>query len=105
MTHFDRKSLQDALDGGGLVLVDFWAEWCSHCQPLGPVMEELAEKYEGRAVVGKLNIDEERALTMQYGVMGVPTVILFQDGEEVDRKVGAYPMEVYDKALGERLKD
>ena len=68
-------------------------------------MEALAEKYEGRAVIGKLNVDEERALAMQYGVMGIPTVILFQEGKEVDRKVGAHPIEIYDRALEERLKD
>lgn len=105
MTQFNQTSFQSALDSGGLVLVDFWAEWCSHCQPLGPVMEALAEKYEGRAVIGKLNVDEERALAMQYGVMGIPTVILFQEGKEVDRKVGAHPIEIYDRALEERLKD
>ena len=104
MTHFDRESFQRTLDGGGLMLVDFWAEWCGHCQPLGPVMERLEKEYAGKAVVGKVNVDEERELAMEYGVMGIPTVLLFQGGKEVDRKVGAYPLEVYAQALEERLK-
>ena len=105
MTHFDKESFQRALDSGDLILADFWAEWCSHCQPLGPIMEELAQRYEGRAVVGKVNVDEARELAMRYGVMGIPTVILFHHGQEVDRKVGAYPLEAYAQALDAHLKD
>ena len=105
MTHFDSAGFQRALDGGALILADFWAEWCSHCQPLSPIMEELAERYEGRAVVGKVNVDEERELAMRYGVMGIPTVILFHHGQEVDRKVGAHPLESYVQLLEAHLKD
>ena len=85
------------------VLVDFWAEWCSHCQPLGPVMEALAEKYEGRAVIGKINTDEEQALAMSFQITGIPTVIFFKDGKEIDRLVGVMPPDAFIQVLEKHL--
>ena len=73
------------------VLVDFWAEWCGPCKMLGPVIEELGEELAGSALVGKVNVDEEQELAQRYGVMSIPTVVLFKDGQEAARSVGLVP--------------
>ena len=73
------------------VMVDFWAPWCGPCRMIAPVVEDLAAKYEGRAVIVKVNTDENPDVPTGLGIMGIPTVILFQDGEEVDRVVGFAP--------------
>ena len=70
------------------VLVDFWATWCGPCRMIAPAVEELAEEYEGRAVVGKVDVDENPALAQTYGVMSIPTLILFKDGKIVNQTVG-----------------
>jgi thioredoxin 1 len=70
------------------VLVDFWAEWCSPCRMLSPVVDEIAQNYEGKIVVGKINIDEQEVLAQKFGVMSIPTLILFKDGKAVQKSVG-----------------
>lgn len=70
------------------VLVDFWAEWCGPCRMVGPIVEELADKYAGQITVGKLNVDEEGAVAGQYGVMSIPTLAVFKGGQVVDKIVG-----------------
>lgn len=71
------------------VFLDFWAEWCGPCQMFLPVVEELADEMEGKAIVGKINVDEEPELARQYRVMSIPTVVVIKDGEVVKRNVGA----------------
>ena len=81
------------------VLVDFWATWCGPCRMVAPVIEQLAADYEGRAIVGKVDVDECGDLAMRYGVMSIPTVIFFKDGKEIDRKVGVMPAGAYTQVL------
>ena len=76
------------------VLVDFWAEWCGPCRMVGPVVEELSKDYEGKIVVGKLNVDENPNVSMQFGIRNIPTILFFKGGEIVDKQVGAVPKSV-----------
>ena len=103
MIHFDNESFDKTLAGGELMLVDFWAEWCGPCRMLGPVIESLAEQYEGRAVFGKVNTDEQPELAIRYQVSGIPTVIFFKGGEEVDRLVGVMPPEAFIQTLEKHM--
>ena len=86
----------------GLVLVDFWASWCGPCMMLGPVVEQLAEELDGKVTVGRVNVDEEQELAVKFGVMSIPTLVLFKDGAEVTRSVGVVPkaklLEMIEKA-------
>jgi thioredoxin 1 len=70
------------------VLVDFWAEWCGPCRIVGPIVEELAQDYDGKAVVGKVDVDSNREISMKYGIRNIPTLLVFKNGEVVDKHVG-----------------
>ncbi|MFN6117709.1 MAG: thioredoxin [Flavobacteriales bacterium] len=85
------------------VLVDFWAEWCGPCRMVGPVVEELSKEYEGKAVVGKLNVDHNAQISMKYGIRSIPTLLVFKNGEIVDRAVGAMPKSELAKKLDGQL--
>ena len=103
MMHFKLESFDKALAEGKLMMVDFWAAWCGPCRMLAPMVDDLAAKYEGKAVVGKVNVDEEQELAIRYGVMSIPTVIFFKDGKEIDRKVGVMPPAEFTKVLDANL--
>ena len=103
MVHFDMETFDKALEEGKLMMVDFWAEWCGPCQMLGPVIESLADRYEGRAVIGKINTDEEQALAMSFQITGIPTVIFFKDGKEIDRLEGVMPPDAFIQVLEKNL--
>jgi len=103
MMHFNSESFDKALAEGKLMMVDFWAAWCGPCRMLAPMVDDLAAQYEGKAVVGKVNVDEEQELAIRYGVMSIPTVIFFKDGKEIDRKVGVMPPAAFAEVLDKNL--
>ena len=73
------------------VLVDFWAEWCGPCRMVGPIVDELHTDYEGKAVVGKVNVDDQQEIAAEYGIRNIPTILFFKNGEIVDKNVGVAP--------------
>ena len=77
------------------VLVDFWAEWCGPCRMLGPIIEELSSDYDGKAVIGKVDVDSNQQYAAQFGVRNIPTVLIFKDGELVNRQVGVSQKNIY----------
>ncbi len=89
--HFNRESFDQALASGKPVLVDFWATWCGPCRMMAPVIDELAAYYDGKVIVGKVDVDEEGDIAQQYGIMSIPTLILFKNGKAVSQQVGARP--------------
>jgi thioredoxin 1 len=91
LTFSDANFDTDVLQSGVPVLVDFWATWCAPCKAIAPVVDAIAEEYEGKVKVGKVNVDENPATPSKYGVRGIPTVILFKEGKVVDQVVGAVP--------------
>ena len=74
-----------------LLVVDFWAPWCGPCRMVGPIIEALSAEYAGKAAFGKMNVDENQVVPSSFGIMSIPTIIIFSHGKEVERLVGAYP--------------
>lgn len=103
LKHLTQEEFEQALQGAQPVLADFFATWCGPCKVLSPQLEELAQRYEGRAVVAKVDVDQQQALAQRYAIMSVPTVIFFKDGQETDRKIGVQPIEDYADALDSLL--
>ena len=85
------------------ILVDFWAEWCGPCRMVGPIIDELSKDFEGKAVVGKIDVDANQEFAAKYGVRNIPTVLLFKDGELVSRQVGVAPKKTYEDAINAAL--
>ncbi|MGL4411376.1 MAG: thioredoxin [Bacteroidales bacterium] len=82
-------NFQELLESGKPLVVDFWAEWCGPCRMITPIIEDLAKEYDGRANIGKCNVDENDAITQQFGIRNIPTILFFKNGELVDKVVGA----------------
>jgi len=98
-TDFEEKVLKSSLPA----LVDFWAAWCGPCRVVSPVVEELAADYDGRVNVAKCNVDENPSTPSKYGIRGIPTLILFKDGQELDRVVGAVPRAKIEELIGKAV--
>ena len=103
LKHLNAQEFETILQSGQPAMIDFSAVWCGPCQILTPVMEKLAEQYDGKAVVAKVDVDEQQMLAIQYGVMSVPTVLFLKNGEEVGRLVGVQPAETYAQTLDKLL--
>ncbi len=86
------------------VMVDFWAAWCGPCRMVGPIIDEISSEYENKAIVGKVDIDSNQEFAAKYGVRNIPTVLVFNNGELVDRHVGVAPKDTYTTALDSLLK-
>lgn len=99
----DNSFKETVLNSDKPVLVDFWAVWCGPCRMLGPIIEEIAHDFEGKAVVGKVDVDNNQQVSVDYGIRNIPTVLIFKNGEVVDKIVGVAPKEVIAEKLSAHL--
>mgnify|MGYP000993579833 FL=1 len=99
----DENFKKEVLESEGLVLVDFWAPWCMPCRMLAPTIEEIAEEMDGKVKVCKMNVDENVQYPQEYGIMSIPTVMLFKDGQVVETMIGLQPKEEIVKTIQEHL--
>jgi thioredoxin 1 len=95
----DKDFQEKVLESDKPVLVDFWAEWCGPCRMVGPIIDELNTEYEGKAVIAKVDVDQNQEFAAKYGVRNIPTVLLFKNGELVNRQVGVAQKDTYKEAI------
>ncbi len=93
-----------ALKSDKPVMIDFWAEWCGPCRIVGPIVEEISKDYAGKAVVGKVNVDENPGISLKYGIRNIPTILFLKNGEVVDKSVGAVPKNILSGKLDSQLQ-
>ena len=101
--HLKTAEFNALMEQTPLAMVDFWASWCGPCKMLSPLVEEIGAQYEGKALIGKVNVDEEPELARQFGVMSIPTVVFLKNGREFDRKVGVMPPKAFTDVLDKNL--
>ena len=101
--HLNTAEFDAAVDAAPLAVVDFWATWCGPCRMLAPVVEKLGEEFGEKVLVAKVDVDAEPELARRFGVMSIPTVVLFENGKEVDRRIGAMPADEYRKMIDAHL--
>jgi thioredoxin 1 len=97
------ENYKDLLKGDKPLVLDFWAEWCGPCRMVGPVIDELATEYEGKVVVGKVDVDDNNDIVAEYGIRNIPTVLFFKDGQIVDKQVGAASKGAFVEKVGKLL--
>ena len=95
----DNNFDQEVIKNDKVAMVDFWAEWCGPCRMIGPMVEELAKEYEGKAVIGKMNVDENSNVPSMFGIRSIPTILFFKGGKLVDKQVGVVPKSVLEQKL------
>ncbi len=89
---FTKKEFEsEVLNGEGVAVIDFWAPWCGPCRMMGPIIDEVSKELEGKALVAKVNVDDEQDIAAKYGIMTIPTVLVFKNGEVVHQSVGVVP--------------
>lgn len=96
---FTDANFDELLSSNKVVVADFWAAWCGPCKAMGPSIDELATEYEGKALIGKVDVEENNDLAEKYAIRSVPTIIFFKDGEMVDKQVGAVPKVVLESKI------
>lgn len=99
----DTSNFSDALQGDQPILVDFWAEWCGPCRMVAPVLDELADERDGKLRIGKVNVDNNQELAVQFQVQSIPTFLIFKDGQVVDRMMGAMPKSAFEKFIDKHV--
>jgi thioredoxin 1 len=99
----DSNFKESVLDTDKVVLIDFWAEWCGPCKAIGPMIEELSKEYEGKAVVGKVDVDNNPETATKYGIRNIPTILFIKGGQVVDKQVGAVPKSSLEAMLKKHL--
>ena len=103
LQHLTAEGFDEAISAAPLAMVDFWATWCGPCKILGPVVEKLAEEYDGKALVGKVDTDSEMSLAQRFGISAIPTLIFFKNGAELQRSVGVVSEDTLKAILEENL--
>ncbi len=103
LTVSDATFESEVLKSDKPVLVDFWAPWCGPCRMIAPIVEELANDYDGKAVIAKVNVDDNPKISMQFGIRSIPTLLIFKNGQVVDQIVGAVPRGVIENKLKSQL--
>ena len=96
-------NFEEVINSDKPVLVDFWAEWCGPCKMIGPLVEELASDYDGKAVIGKVNVDENPNVSAKFGIRSIPTLLVFKSGEIVDKQIGAVPKGILAQKLDAQI--
>jgi len=96
-------NFNEIVNSGKTVLIDFWADWCGPCVMLAPTIEELANEYEGKAIIAKLDVQENSSVPAQFGVRNIPTLLFFKDGKLVDKQVGVVPKQVLAEKLNKAM--
>jgi thioredoxin 1 len=104
VTLTDGNFKETVLNSDKVSIVDFWAVWCGPCRMIAPSIEELAKEYDGKAVIGKLNVDENPQVSMEYGIRSIPTILFFKNGKIVDKQVGVVPKSVLENKLKAQMQ-
>ena len=103
VVHLTEGGFDKAVEAAPLAMVDFWASWCGPCKMVSPIVDSLSESYDGKVLVGKVNVDDEPELAQRFGVMSIPTVVFLKNGVEFDRKVGVMPEGAFREVLDARI--